>query len=106
MSQPSSNGKPVQPISPPGSSEEYKSAAGLAGSSFSLDDAISMHLVDCDQCRSAALAGPVKLGEKSRHCTTYFELQLMRAEYEGQVNNIVRHDEHGNLAPLRGHLEP
>jgi hypothetical protein len=71
----------------------------------SLDDMIGMHLVDCDQCRKASLAPPVAIGQKSGHCDTYWQLQLMRAEYEGTVNNIVAYTEYGDEAPKRGRLE-
>lgn len=73
---------------------------------MSIDDLITLHLMDCNQCRDATeKAGPVKLGEKSRHCGTYWHLQLQRANYEGEVNNVVAHTELGDEAPIRGRLE-
>lgn len=74
--------------------------------SMTVDDAISMHLVDCDQCREATeRARPVRLGEPSGHCDGYWHLQLMRANHEGKINNIVAHTELGDEAPKRGRLE-
>jgi hypothetical protein len=71
-----------------------------------IDDAIQMHLVDCDQCRSAAERNrPVGLGGKSRQCSEYWHLQMLRADYEGSVNNIVAHTEFGDEAPIRGQLQ-
>jgi hypothetical protein len=78
----------------------------LTGSSKpSIDDMIGMHLVDCDQCRKATLGKPVGIGQPSGHCGTYWQLQLMRAKYEGSVNNIVAHTEYGDEAPKGGELE-
>jgi len=74
--------------------------------SMTVDDAIQMHLVDCDQCREATnRAGPIRLGQHSGHCEGYWQLQLMRANHEGAVNNIVAHTEHGDEAPKIGRLE-
>lgn len=73
---------------------------------MSIDDAINMHLVDCTQCRAASDRGkPVRLGQKSGHCDQYWHLQLLRANYEGTVNNIVAHTELGDEAPKMGQLE-
>jgi hypothetical protein len=89
-------------------SPTIKAAGGvpLAVGSFSIDDAIAMHLVDCDQCREAIQnLRPVPMGGKSGHCDTYWELQLMRARYEGEVNNIVAYTELGDEAPKGRALE-
>jgi len=78
----------------------------LGSSDMSIDDQIAMHLVDCDQCReSIQHLRPIGLGQKSGHCETYWELQLMRARYEGAVNNIVAYNEFGNEAPKGRPLE-
>jgi hypothetical protein len=85
-----------------------KENAGMLAdsSSITLDEAIQMHLVDCDQCRKvAAIARPIALGEKSGHCDTYWALQLLRAESEGKANNIVAYTEYGDEAPKGGDLE-
>jgi hypothetical protein len=74
--------------------------------SFSIDDAIAMHLVDCDQCRHAIEnLRPVAIGQKSGHCNTYWHLQIMRANYEGKVNNVVAYTEYGDEAPKGRPLE-
>jgi hypothetical protein len=71
-----------------------------------IDDAINMHLVDCVQCRDATeRCNPIGLGQNSKHCAQYWHLQLLRARYEGKVNNIVAHTELGDEAPKRGQLE-
>lgn len=62
------------------------------------DEMIGMHLIDCDQCRKASLARPVAIGQKSGHCDTYWQLQLMRAHHEGSANNIVAYTEFGDEA--------
>jgi hypothetical protein len=65
-----------------------------------------MHLVDCSQCRDATEHNkPVGLGGKSRLCSEYWHLQMMRANYEGAVNNVVAHTEHGDEAPKMGQLD-
>lgn len=71
----------------------------------SIDDTIGMHLVDCDQCRKASVARPLGIGQKSGHCDTYWDLQLMRAKHEGSVNNIVAYTEYGDEARKGGALE-
>ena len=78
----------------------------LGSSEVTLDDVIAMHLIDCDQCRKASASGrPVALGQKSGHCDSYWQLQLMRAEYEGRANNIVAYTEFGDAARKGGPLE-
>lgn len=73
---------------------------------ITIDDAINMHLVDCSRCRDAAERDkPVRLGGKSRHCNEYWHLQMLRANYEGSVNNIVAYTEHGDEAPKMGQLD-
>lgn len=79
----------------------------LTVGSFNIDDAIQMHLVDCQQCREFTLKGrPVPnvriAGNRADgHCDAYWQLQLMRAQYEGAVNNIVDHTEFGDQAAFR-----
>lgn len=73
---------------------------------ITIDDAIQMHLVDCDQCRETTeQARPVGLGRRSGHCDGYRHLQMMRANHEGKINNIVAHTEFGDEAPKLGRLE-
>lgn len=73
---------------------------------MTIDDLITLHLLNCDQCRETAdKTGPRKLGQRSGHCGTYWQLQLDRANYEGKINNIVAHTELGDEAPIMGHLE-
>lgn len=71
-----------------------------------VDEAIRIHLIECDQCREATeRARPVKIGQHSRHCAGYWHLQLMRANHEGKINNVVAYTELGDEAPKRGRLE-
>ena len=71
-----------------------------------IDDAIAMHLIDCDTCRAATEKGrPAQLGQKTALCTDYLHMQLLRAQYEGKVNNIVAYTELGDEAPKMGQLE-
>lgn len=78
----------------------------ITDSGITIDDAINMHLVDCAQCRDATERRlPVKLGQKSGHCEVYWQMQLNRADYEGKINNIVAHTEHGDEAQIRGKLQ-
>lgn len=74
--------------------------------SFSIDDAIAMHLVDCEQCRRAIeTLKPRGLGQKTGLCDRYLQLQLMRADYEGMQNNVVARTEYGHEAPQGRRLE-
>jgi hypothetical protein len=74
--------------------------------SSDIDEVIRQHLIDCDQCRETTEnSRPVKLGQWSGHCGTYWQLQLDRADYEGKVNNIVAHTELGDEAPTQGRLQ-
>jgi hypothetical protein len=78
-----------------------------------IDDLIKLHLLNCDQCIEATRkSGPARLGgtgdrlgQKTGLCDTYLQLQLDRANYEGKINNIVAHTEHGDEAPKLGQLE-
>jgi hypothetical protein len=84
---------------------EAKSLPLVVGG-MTVDDAINMHLLDCVTCRDVTEhARPVRLGQKSGHCSTYWHLQLLRANYEGKINNIVAHTELGDEAPKMGQLE-
>jgi hypothetical protein len=86
-------------------SDEAKGQPLIIGG-FTIDEMIALHLEICTQCRDTAeRAGPVRMGEHSRHCGTYWQLQLDRAMYEGRVNNIVAYTENGDEAPIRGKLE-
>ena len=85
---------------------EGDNARRLLGSSdVTFGELIQMHLVDCEQCRYAIMAPPVAIGQRSRHCSAYWDLQLLQAKYEGSVNNIVAYTEYGDEAPKGGNLE-
>lgn len=75
----------------------------LGSSDITLDETIQMHLTDCWQCRSAIVNDrPRAIGQRSGHCDIYWGLQLLRAQFEGSVNNIVAYTEYGDEAP-KGH---
>jgi hypothetical protein len=87
-------------------SGETVESVPLQVGSFSIDDAIGMHLIDCTQCRNTIESQrPAGLGKKSGHCDTYWQLQLMRAQYEGKRNNFVAYTELGDEARKEGTLE-
>lgn len=101
-SEPESTGESSRKMSP---GMEAASVPLMVGS-FSIDDAIAMHLVDCDQCRESIInLRPLGIGQRSGHCNAYWQLQLMRAEYEGKVNNVVAHNEYGDEAKKGGPLQ-
>lgn len=86
---------------------ESASGTPLVVGSFDIDTAIQMHLVDCQQCRDFTEHGrPVPnvrmAGNRAdKHCDAYWQLQKMRADYEGAVNNIVDYTELGDQAAFR-----
>lgn len=90
-----------------GAEEVIAGATILVGSSeFLIDDAIQMHLVDCEQCRHATEhMKPKAVGQKTGLCDVYLHLQILRAQYEGRTNNIVSHTEYGDEAPKGRGLE-
>lgn len=97
------NGNGSSPKMSPGGRENAAIVQGF--SDVTADEMIGMHLIDCDQCRKASLAKPVAIGQKSGHCGTYWQLQLMRAQHEGSANNIVAYTEFGDEAPKGRPLE-
>jgi hypothetical protein len=103
--QPPGNGK-LSSNHQHGRQKEKNANQVLGSSDMSIDDQIAMHLVDCSQCReSVQKLKPRGLGQKSGHCDVYWQLQLMRARYEGEVNNIVAYTEYGDEARKGGSLE-
>lgn len=76
------------------------------GGHIPIDAAIQMHLVDCDRCRYAyERQTPRRLGQKTGLCDEYLHLQLLKAEYEGKINNVVAHTEYGDEAKIMGQLD-
>lgn len=73
---------------------------------ITIDDAIAMHLVDCDRCRKAYESRqPARLGQKTGLCDEYLHLQMLRANYEGKINNVVAHTEFGDEAQIVNKLD-
>lgn len=85
----------------------YREASAALGiDSSSIDDVIQMHLVDCVQCQHAITTlRPRAIGQKTGLCDQYLQLQLLRAQYEGKVNNIVAYTEYGDEAQKGRPLE-
>ena len=63
-----------------------------------LYDVQQKHLETCEQCAASLRGKPVSLGEKPKLCSEWFHIIYSYAQMEGQVNNIVAEDEHGNVA--------
>lgn len=64
-----------------------------------LNDAVRAHLEECSKCQEALQTKPVGLGQQTMFCSDYWRIFALYAEREGQINNIVGHDEFGNQAP-------
>lgn len=94
------------PNSDSGTGMEEESVSRLLGySEVTFDVIISMHLLDCDQCRKAIAGKPVGIGQKTGLCDVYLQLQLLRAQEEGRVNNVVAYTEYGDEAKKGRGLE-
>lgn len=68
-----------------------------------LHESIMAHLQTCSQCRKTSRALPNGLGMKSQFCSEYLDIFRQWAKEEGEVNNIVAHDEYGNQASTISH---
>lgn len=64
-----------------------------------LADILSLHLTLCSSCQPDAR--PAGLGQRNALCDGYWELVQRWADHEGEVNNVVAHDEYGNDAPTQ-----
>jgi hypothetical protein len=80
-----SNGRPSQEIMPP-----------------TLGELLADHLAHCSSC--VPDQRPVGLGGESLLCGVYWDLVQEWSDREGNLNNIVAHDEYGNDAPRK--LDP
>lgn len=67
-----------------------------------LHDVLNEHINGCLNCQEISQKPPNGLGQSSRHCFEYQDLIQDWASLEGEVNNIVAHDEYGNEAPRSG----
>lgn len=64
-----------------------------------LSDVLQKHLTGCSQCQESLSKKPVaNLGGVAVLCSEWFAILRDYAQHEGEVNNIVRHDEYGNYA--------
>jgi hypothetical protein len=63
-----------------------------------LFDVQQEHLKNCAQCQESLKGNPVSIGEKPKLCSEWFHIIYTYSEFEGKVNNVVAHDEHGNVA--------
>lgn len=70
-----------------------------------LGDQLNEHLENCSECakRTEGKTRPAGFGMTSPFCSTYQDIIAVWAEKEGQINNIVDHDEFGNRASQEIH---
>lgn len=61
-----------------------------------LHEQLSEHLLSCLRCQANSKSKPVGLGQISQYCSEYQSIIRQWSDKEGQVNNIVNHDEYGN----------
>lgn len=64
-----------------------------------LNDVVQEHLNGCPICQRAVKERPNGLGQENRYCSDYWQIFADYGNREGEVNNIVGHDEYGNYAP-------
>ena len=62
-----------------------------------LAEVLAEHLTHCSSCQPDQR--PVGLGGESHLCGVYWDLVQEWSDREGQLNNVVAHDEYGNNAP-------
>lgn len=64
-----------------------------------LNDAVKTHLDGCLICQVNLRRKPVpNVGGNKNVCSDLLAIYQAYADYEGEVNNIVAHDEYGNHA--------
>lgn len=70
----------------------------MSQDSPSLHEMLSEHLQTCKDCQAQIEQKPKGLGQASQFCFKYLAIIARWADNEGEVNNIVAHDEYGNEA--------
>lgn len=64
-----------------------------------LSDVLEKHLTGCQQCQESLSKRPIaNLGGGTVLCSEWFAILRDWAQREGEVNNVVAHDEFGNFA--------
>lgn len=92
-------------------SSETQPTTISTGSMFSdtrpLNERLSEHLENCSKCQTVTEGGlrPIGFGMRTPLCSEYQDIVAVWAEQEGQVNNIVAHDEFGNQASTADYSE-
>lgn len=66
-----------------------------------LNDVLQSHLVSCGICQSSLEKKPVGIGGTPNLCSEWFSILEKFAQMEGELNNVVSHDEYGNEANTR-----
>jgi hypothetical protein len=66
-----------------------------------LSEQVQNHLTGCKYCQQSLTMGPAGLGQSNQLCSEYWAIIRAWSAREGEVNNIVAHDEYGNQAPTR-----
>lgn len=66
-----------------------------------LSDVLEKHLASCDTCKRSLDKKPQGnlQGTNPQLCSEWYALIVDYAQREGEVNNIVAHDEYGHDAP-------
>lgn len=69
------------------------------GEYLPLNVVLQSHISTCGKCQETLEKKPQGLGQLSRLCFEYQDLIQDWSIIEGELNNIVAHDEYGNEAP-------
>ncbi len=75
-------------------------SSGISQALRPLNDVLQEHLTGCRQCQEATQGKPIGnlAGQTCRLCSEWFRIIREWADKEGEVNNVVAHDEYGNPA--------
>lgn len=66
-----------------------------------LSAVLAKHYETCSQCQASEKKKPVAIAGTPVLCSKWFAILRAYADHEGEVNNIVGHDEYGNSAANR-----
>jgi hypothetical protein len=68
-----------------------------------LHERLARHLENCSKCQASLIKRPMGFGTVTDLCSDYQAIIAEWANREGEVNNIVDHDEFGNKASGKVH---
>jgi len=71
--------------------------------SQSLGVSLARHLETCSECIETFLHHPTGFGSVTQLCSEYQSIIAEWANREGEINNVVDHDEFGNQASTAIH---